>query len=216
VGLGAEARLEEIVSGLRLALAGLLVAAAVLAALLAADVRAWPSALASGDSVYAATPGRASWTPSTRLGGLAADLLGARDDVAQRRALQFYTLASALPQRLDNALQVQTARAQAQDALATAARDTNPQRAAQARTLLGIVTFGSSSSGGSSNQVDAADADFTDAIRADPDDDFAKFDLELLLRLTAAHGTRIGPGQGNGVGPTGRHGAGGGVPGSGY
>ena len=60
----------------------------------------------------------------------------------QRRALQLYTLASALPQRLDNALEVQTARAQAQDALATAARDPDPQRAAQARTLLGILTFG--------------------------------------------------------------------------
>ena len=202
--------------GLRLVLAALLVAAAVFVALLAADVRSWPLALASGDSVYAATPGRATWTPSTRLGGLAQGLLGTSDDVAQRRALQLYTLASALPQRLDNALQVQTARAQAQDALAAAARDPDPRRAAQARTLLGILTFGTASSGGSSNQVDAADADFTDAIRADPDDDFAKFDLELLLRLTAAHGTRIGPGQGNGVGPTGRHGAGGGVPGSGY
>ena len=89
-------------------------------------------------------------------------------------------------------------------------------RAAQARTLLGILTFGASASGGSQDQVDAAVSDFTDAIRADPEDDFAKFDLELLLRLTAAHGTRIGPGQSNGQGPTGHHGAGGGVPGSGY
>ena len=135
---------------LRLVLAGLLVVAAVVVALLAADVRSWPSALASGDSVYAATPGRASWTPSTRLGGLAEQLLGTRDDVAQRRALQLYSVAGALPQRLDNALEVQTARAQAQDALATAARDPDPQRAAQARTLLGILTFGASSSGGSS------------------------------------------------------------------
>ena len=74
-------------------------------------------------------------------------------------------------------------------------------------------------SGYVSQQVDntiAATTVFTDAIRADPEDDFAKFDLELLLRLTAAHGTRIGPGQSNGQGPTDHHGAGGGVPGSGY
>lgn len=203
-------------SGLRLALAGLLVAAAVVVALLAADVRSWPAALESGDAVYAATPGRASWTPSTRLDGLAEGLLGVHNDVAQRRALQLYSAVIGLHQRLDNALDVQTARAQAQDALAAAARDPDPRRAAQARTLLGILTFGASASGGSANQVDAAVSDFTDAIRADPEDDFAKFDLELLLRLTAAHGTRIGPGQGNGIGPTGRHGAGGGVPGSGY
>lgn len=200
----------------RLALAFLLVTVAVLVALLAADVRSWPAALESGDAVYAATPGRAVWTPSTRLGGLAETLLGVHEEVAQRRALQLYAVTRGLHQRLDNALDVQTARAQAQDALAVAARDSDPHRAAQARTLLGILTFGASSSGGSQSQVDAAVSDFTDAIRADPENDFAKFDLELLLRLTAAHGTRIGPGQSNGQGATGRHGAGGGVPGNGY
>jgi hypothetical protein len=204
------------VSGVRVVLAGLLVAAAVVVALLAADVRSWPAALSTGDAVYAATPGRATWTPSTRLGGAAGSLLGVDGDVADRRALQLYTLVSALHQRLDNALDVQTARAEAQDALASAARDSDRRRAAQVRTLLGILTFGASSSGGSANQVDSAASDFTDAIRADPDDDFAKFDLELLLRLTAAHGTRTGPGQGGGLGPTGHHGAGGGVAGSGY
>jgi hypothetical protein len=204
------------VSTVRLALVALLLTAAVLVALLAADVRAWPAALAGGDAVYTATPGRATWTPSTRLGGLAAAVLGAQDDVNQRHALQLYSLASGLHQRLDNALDVQTARAQALNALASAARDPDPQRASQARTLLGIFTFGASASGGSQNQVDAAIADFTDAIRADPTDVFAKFDLELLLRLTAAHGTRIGPGQSNGPGATGHHGAGGGVPGNGY
>jgi hypothetical protein len=204
------------VSGIRLALAGLLVTAAVLVALLAADVRAWPGGVTGGDAVYAATPGRATWTPSTRLGGLAEGLLGVRDDVSQRRALQLYSVAIGLHQRLDNALDVQTARAQALTALAAAARDPDPHQASQARTLLGILTFGASASGGAQNQVDAAIADFTDAIRADPADVFAKFDLELLLRLTAAHGTRIGPGQSNGPGATGHHGAGGGVPGNGY
>ena len=202
--------------GLRLALAGVLVAAGVVVALLASDVRSGPAALASGDAVYAATPGRASWTPSTRLDGLAEGLLGVHDDVAQRKALQQYSVASGLHQRLDNALDVQTARAQAQDALARASRDPDAMRASQARTLLGLLTFGASSSGGSADQVDAAVSDFTDAIRANAENDFAKFDLELLLRLTAAHGVRTGPGQGSGLGPTGRHGAGGGVPGSGY
>jgi hypothetical protein len=204
------------VSGIRFALAGLLVAAAILVALLAADVRAWPAALDGGDGVYAATPGRATWTPSTRLGGLAGELLGVHGDVAQRRALQLYSVASGLHQRLDNAIDVQTARARALNALASAARDPDPRHASQALTLLGISTFGASASGGNQNQVDAAIADFTDAIRADPTDVFAKFDLELLLRLTAAHGTRIGPGQSNGPGATGHHGAGGGVPGNGY
>jgi hypothetical protein len=204
------------VSGIRLAVAAFLLAAAVVVALLAADVRAWPAALSGGDGVYAATPGRATWTPSTRLGGVAEGLLGVQDDVAQRQALQLYSVAIGLHQRLDNAIDVQAARAQALNALASAARDPGQQHASQALTLLGILTFGASASGGSQNQVDAAIADFTDAIRADPSNLFAKFDLELLLRLTAAHGTRIGPGQSNGPGATGHHGAGGGVPGNGY
>lgn len=203
-------------SFLRLGIATLLVAASVLVALLAADVRSWPPALSSGDAVYTATPGRAEWPAAARLGGLAGSLLGTDDDVTYRKALQRYSLAIGVRQRLDNALDVQTARAEAQDALALAARDSDPRRAAQARTLLGILTFGASAAGGSQNQVDAAAADFTDAIKADPGDDAAKFDLELILRLTAAHGTRIGPGQSNGLGSTGRHGAGGGLPGNGY
>ena len=200
----------------RLVLAGLLVAVAVAVALLAADVRAWPTALRGGDDVYAATPGRAAWTPSTRLGGLSGTLLGTSGEVAYRRALQLYAVTHGVRQRLDNALDVQTARAQAQDALARASRDPDAMRASQARTLLGLLTFGASATGGGADQVDAAVSDFTDAIRANPENDFAKFDLELLLRLTAAHGVRTGPGQGSGLGPTGRHGAGGGVPGSGY
>ncbi len=116
---------------------------------------------------------------------------------AQRRALQLYTLAGALPQRLDDALEVQTARAQAQDALATAARDPDPQRAAQARTLLGILTFGTSSSGGSSNQVDAADRRLH---RRDPGRSGRGL-REVRSRAAAAvdrrarHAYRAGPGQ---------------------
>ena len=59
-------------------------------------------------------------------------------------------------------------------------------------------------------------ADFTNAVRADPTNAAAKYDLELLLRLTAAHGARPGAGTGGSFGKGGRRGAGGGVPGGGY
>ena len=203
-------------SAVRLTLAAVLVAAGVLVALLAADVRAWPSALAEGDSVFAATPARATWTPSTRLGGAAESMLGLQGDVALRRALQLYVEAAGRRQRLDNALDVQTARAEAEDALAAAAVDPDPHRASQARVLLGILAFGAAAQGGGTSQIDAAVSDFTDAIRVDPGNESAKYDLELLLRLTLAHGVRTGRGAGGGVGHTGRRGAGGGVPGSGY
>jgi hypothetical protein len=204
------------VIALRIALATVLVALAVLAALLAADVRSWPGALTSGDALYASSPSSATWAPPTRLGGLALNLLGLHGDVQLRRAFQLFREAGATPQRLDNALEVQTARADAQEALAAAARRSPPQAASQALTLLGILAFRAVASGGGPSQTDAALSDFTDAVRADPGNDLAKFDLELLLRLSAAHGVRAGGGQGSGFGRGGRHGAAGGLPGSGY
>lgn len=200
---------------LRIALAAALVALAVLAALLAADVRSWPVALASGDALYAASAPNVNWTPPTRLGALSQDLLGVQVDLRLRRALQLYRESSAIQQRLDNATEVQTVRADAQNALTAAARQSPPQGASQALTLLGILAFRAVAVGGASSQTDAAVSDFTDAVRTDPGNDLAKYDLELLLRLTAAHGVRAGAGQSSGVGRSGRHGAAG-LPGAGF
>ena len=155
-------------SSLRLALAGALAVLAVLAALAAGDVRAWHSALADGDTAYVATPSRATWTPPTRLGGLSEALLGVRDDVELRQALQLYVDAAKLHLRLDNAVDVESARARAQDALEQVSRAGDPQRTSQVLTLLGILAFRASAAGGAQSQVDAALSDFTDAVRADP------------------------------------------------
>jgi ABC-type phosphate transport system substrate-binding protein len=185
-------------------------------AVLAADVRSWKTSLPGGDAIYAASPSQASWTPHTRLGGLSADLLSVDADVAARRALQRYTAAANLSLRLDNALAVQSARAQAQDALTRVAASSNGAGAGQALTLLGVLTFGGTATGAQQDQVDAAASDFADAIRADPSNSAAKFDLELLLRQSIAHGTRTGQVLGGGFGRGGRRGAGGGSPGRGY
>jgi hypothetical protein len=189
----------------RVSLAALFVALAVLAALLAGDVRAWRSALASGDAGV-----------RTTLGGASVALLGVGDDVQLRHALRLYVGASRLHLRLDNALVVESARARAQDALEQASHAGDPRRASQALTLLGILAYRASASGGAQSQVDAAISDFTDAVRADPANEQAAYDLELLLRLTAARGSRVEAGQGGGFGRTGHRGAGGGQPGSGY
>jgi hypothetical protein len=201
---------------IRVVAATLLLAGTVCAFLLARDVRRTGSALRDGDAIYAATPSHASWTGGTALGGAAASLLGTGDDVAFRRALQQYVAASKLHLRLDNAVDVEGARGRAQDALARAGRSRDPQRASQALTLLGILAFRSAAAGATQSQGDAAIADFTDATHIDPGNVDAAFDLELLLRLTAARGSRVQPGQGGGFGRTGRRGAGGGPPGSGY
>jgi hypothetical protein len=166
--------------------------------------------------VYAATPSRPSWVGGTVFGGAAGSLLATGDEVEFRRALQQYVNASKLHLRLDNAVDVESARGRAQDALARAARSRDPRPASQALTLLGILAFRSAASGATQSQVDAAIADFTDATRIDPSNVDAAFDLELLLRLTSAKGSRVQPGQGGGFGRTGHRGAGGGQPGSGY
>jgi hypothetical protein len=211
----AAARLEDRVSR-RLALAAVLALLAAGAVLLAADLRAWDTALEDGDAVYAVAPTDAAWRPGTYLGGAAGRLLGVQDDLAVRRALRLYAIAAQTHARLDNATQVQTARAAAQDSLLAVAQRGDAKRAAQARTLLGVLTYGAAATGGDSDQVEAAVAYFTDAVREDAGNDAAKFDLELLLHLSAAHGTRAGQGVGGGSGRGNRRGAGGGSPGRGY
>jgi hypothetical protein len=201
---------------IRTTLAAALVTVAVAAVLLAHDVRATASALRGGDVVYAATPSRAAWNASTVFGGAARSLLGAGDDLELRRALQQYVDVAKLHLRLDNAVDVESARGRVQDSLERLARGAPSPQTSQALTLLGILAFRASASGTAQSQVDAAVADFTDAVRADPADADAAFDLELLLRLSIAHGSRVEPGQGGGFGRTGHRGAGGGQPGSGY
>ena len=199
----------------RLSAATFAVALALACAVLASDVCSWSSSLTRGDGLYASSARQVTWTPDTRIGGVDR-LLGVRDDVVVRRALQRYREAANLRLRLDNALGVQTARAGAQDALAQAAAASTGQRAGQLLTLLGVLSFGGSATGAEQDQVDAAAADFLDAIRADPANAAAKFDLELLLQQSIAHGTRTGEGLGGGFGRGGRRGAGGGSPGRGY
>jgi uncharacterized membrane protein YgcG len=203
-------------TAVRAALAVLLAAGAVVAVLLAGDVRSWRDALAAGDAAYVATPSRASWVPHTRVGGAAEGLVGTGDDVRLRRALQFFVDASKLHLRLDNAVEVESAHARAQDALEGVARGRDGQRASQALTLLGILAYRAAAAGGARSEVDAAISDFTDAVRADPNNENAAYDLELLLRRIAANGSRSAPGQGNGFGRGGRRGGGGGQPGNGY
>lgn len=200
-------------SAVRVGLALLLAAVAVLAALLVLDVRSAQRALEQGDALYTVAPARATWTPATALGSVSGRLLGTGDDLAWRRALQLYAVAAATPNRLDTAVELQSRRSQAEDALAGVAHGPH---ASEAETLLGILAFEQAASGSGPGGADAATANFTDAVRADPANTAAKFDLELILRLTATHGSRPGAGPGGGVGPGGRRGAGGGTPGNGY
>lgn len=190
-----------------------LVVLAVFVALLAADVRGWQQTFASDDVRTSA-----SWSASPRIPwNLAGRLLGIGDDVQARRAIRHFEQTVSASARLDKALSVTAARARAETELAAVARGSGP-RSSQAGTLLGILAFGDLARGGGRDpsQAETAIADLENAVRADPADETAKFDLELVLRLMAARGERSGVTSGSGVGSTGRRGAGGGTPGRGY
>jgi len=72
------------------------------------------------------------------------------------------------------------------------------------------------STGPAPDQIQEAVMDFQNAVRDDPGNLTAKYDLELLIRTLAAQGTRVGSAQQSGAGSTGKRGAGGGIPGEGY
>ena len=205
--------------------AAVLLVLAVLAALLAADVRGWQSTLRENDALLSSAPAAATRQPDTHLGSLAERTLGLRDDLDARRAIGLYLGNVNLPVRLDNAQQVAVARGRAEQALASVARSSGAARASQAETLLGVLVFtdvGPSNdpfeetTGTDPDQAQASVGDFQDAVRADPANAVAKYDLELALRALLAQGVRVGAGQQTGAGSTGQRGAGGGVPGSGY
>jgi hypothetical protein len=198
---------------------------AVLAALLAADLRAWPAAIERGDALYALDPASAQWSAPTRLGGLAGTMLGTGGDLAARRGLQLYDQTIAFQQSPFEE-EVETARADAMNALAKPAASSDPSVASQARTLQGVLAFDAASRGGGPPQVDAAIADFTAALELDSGNTAAKFDLELLLRLGQAEPSTFGAAHEKSVGHSarrrpagaagGRTGAAGTTPGQGY
>lgn len=200
-------------------LAAALLALACVIALLAADVRAQGDALGAGDVRYASKPGKATWRTSSLLpAGAAGALLGIDDDVAAREALRRFRATAFRRGRLDNATEIAAARADAEVALAAVARSGDPAKASQALTLLGVLAFGDFARSGrnSAGLAQAAISYFDGAVRLDPTNEAAKYDLELALRSLAARGVRIGPGSGTGIGPSGHHGGGGAVPGHGY
>jgi len=202
----------------------LLVLAGV-AALLAADARSWEKTMRSDDALFnASTPG-ATWSPSTHLSDLAENVLGVKDDVRLRHAFVLFKRNASVEPRLDNAQQVAIARSRAEQALAAVARASPGARASQAETLLGVLVFtdvGPSpdpfqeTTGVDPDQTQASVTDFTDAVRSDPGNAVAKYDLELALRVLLSQQIVIGPGQQTGAGSAGQQGAGGGVPGGGY
>ena len=203
----------------RIVALAVLAAAGVVAALLAADLRSWQTAVRSGDATFADDPASASWHVSTLLPfDPALHILGLADQLALRRAAQQFVPVATAGNGLDNGFSESQARGALEEVLTRLGAGPSRERDSEAENLLGILAFLDTKQHGPNAPapVERSVADFQSAVQLDPADDDAKFNLELLLRELLARGVRPGS-NGSSPGPAkGHKGAGGGQAGRGY
>jgi len=201
----------------RIVAATALVAAAALLALGAHDVLVWRSAVSHGDARLRTRPVTAVWRAGTWLpGDPARSVLSLDDDLALRRAVRAFVSARGTPRGFDEGETRTRVRSGAEVALEDVVAHGGARAASQAGNLLGVLVAGSGRVTGGITADDRARAAFEAAIRRDPSNEAAKYNLELLLRRTRGTATRQGPGSGSGALGHGRRGAGAGTPGRGY
>jgi hypothetical protein len=198
-----------------LGVGALVLGAAVLA--LAHDIRSWQGSMGRGDASFAAQPGAARWDARTWLpGDPALPLLSLRDDLAVRSGEKAFAVALATPTGYDDGRQKSQARGLAELALSDALATGTPAQASRVGNLLGILAA-TDESGPDAGVSDRRAAEtFEAAIRADPGNEDAKYNLELILRRMKVVGSREGAGGSSGDFGDSLPGAGAGLPGSGY
>jgi hypothetical protein len=188
-------------------LAAVLVVVAVLLVATAHDVLAWRDALRSDAPRTAA-----NWVP----GDPVRRAFALDDDLALRGAVRSFRVAFTTGRGFDNGLTRATRRSVAEVRLGDIAAHGSARDASQAGDLLGVLVVSGGTVTGGVTADDRARSDFETAIRRDPSNVAAKYNLELLLRRTRATATRQGSGNGSGTLGRGRRGAGSGTPGRGY
>jgi tetratricopeptide (TPR) repeat protein len=199
----------------RLALGGVLVVAGAALMLLGADVRRVGGSMRESDTRFALAPADGDlWSPTQLVPfGPAEKALRLEDDLAYRRAVRVFVLAKPREQPYSET-DVIAQRGRAQELLEELVdSDDNPTRRSAASNLIGALGFANAAldaSAATSYLQDAVE-DFQTAIVIDPENDDAKYNLELALeRLEAARessdeqppppDTRGGSGAGAGTG----------------
>ncbi|HEY3922077.1 MAG TPA: hypothetical protein VGL76_08175 [Gaiellaceae bacterium] len=203
----------------RVVAAVVLLALAVVAGLLAADLRSWRSAIESGDVRFAQQPAAARWQANTALPfDPAFHIIGLSGQLAFRRAEKRFVAVSAEGNGVDNGFRESAARGALETVLTRLARSSDSFQASAADNLLGALTFLDSTQKGPSGPapVERSEADFEAAVQANPANEDAKFNLELLLRELIAKGSRRGSNNSSGGPAKGNRGGAGGLPGRGY
>lgn len=181
--------------------ATLAAAAAIVALLLALDLRRFEHRIGADDAALAASPTRHDlWRPGQAVPfGAAQGLLGLHDDLAYRHALRLFLLGKPWLTAQVPPLQIVAYRNVAQVELARLVQhDTNPARRSRELNMLGALSTTAISPLDPAHRLNAlvrATLSYRDAINADESDDNAKFNLEVALRLlgnqpTAANSLR--------------------------
>jgi hypothetical protein len=210
--------LEDAVRPWRLAAGAALLAVAVVALLLAGDLRRRADAVRTGDARLAAGQ-RASWHASATLpGDPALRLLGVGEELAFRAEVQRAVAVRQAGEGFDNGRSESRDRAELEALLADHAGSGDARLASAADNLAGILAYDDTRTRGvaAGAPIDVSVAAFGDAIRRDPANDDAKFNLELLLQRLVAKGVRPGATTAPAGPASGRTGAGAGTPGRGY
>ncbi|MBA3734765.1 MAG: hypothetical protein H0W90_06145 [Actinobacteria bacterium] len=194
-------------------------AVAVLTLLLALDVGRWQTTISHDDVRFKATPTRANlWRPDELLPFHAArSLLRLDDDIEYRETLRNFWLARPHGSSLTQ-LNLDALRSEAIVTLANFAREQRePLRRGQTANLLGVMGLGLATTDDPGQRLRFllyASRAFRGALTADPNNEDAKFNLELTLRLLQRQPTRTGGGTAHGPGRA--SGAALAQPGSGY
>lgn len=163
----------------------LLTGVAVVLLLLAVDVRRVDASFRASDLAYREQPGKNElWRPRRILPFDAAGrMLGVGDDVAFRRGVRLFRVSAGNPNLyLDS--RFDPGRGRAQITLTRVAfSDEDGARRSRAENFLGVIAFGSALRDQSSRETFLvnATAAFQAAIRDDPENGEAKYNLELAL-----------------------------------
>ena len=200
---------------------------AVFLLLTAADVARWRSALPADDVRFRVGSGGARlWRPATLAPfGAGARSLGIEDDLAFRHMLQDLRVSKLRDVTVSDPALALHRTATSDQLESIVAHDPDLRLRSRALALLGVLSvaaWNSTPQGGTSAQdrtelLLSAIASFEQAIALDPENDDAKYNLQLmLLRGSGLTPTEAAAGKNPLPGGRGARGAGAGAPGSGY
>lgn len=218
-------RLPHLPRELLLVAAAAALALAVFLALTAVDVSRWRTSIAADDVRFAAGAPTHGWSPETLSPfGAGERLLGVGDDVAFRRMLRQLRTSKLLDGTVSDP-KLALHRTELNERLEEiVVRDPDPVLRSRASSLLGVVSIAAwNSAPAVGSQQDRSElllsavANFEQAIALDPENDDAKYNLQLMLqRGEGLLPTEAAAGKNPSPGGKGSRGAGAGAPGSGY